>query len=275
MAAPSTLTNRNALLAHRARAAIRPETFLHDIVADELNERLLEVNKTFTAPAVIGPMDSLLPEAHHVLDDDRLALQPAAHDLIIDGMSLHWANDPVGQIVQSRLALKPDGLYLAALFGGQTLHELRTALAEAESALRGGLSPRVAPMADIRDLGQLLSRAGLALTVADSTTIRTSYQSLKDLVRDLRGMGETNALFARDTTIPPRALFDLTESIYREHFSEEGRLVATWEIVFLTGWAPDDSQPKPLRPGSATHRLSDALGVPELPSGDKTDPKPS
>lgn len=265
------LTDRRRLTAHRARAAQRPERFLHAIVADELQERLSEVNKSFHAPAVVGPLPDLLPGATLAEDADRLALDRGAHDLVVHAMALHWADDPVGQLVQSRLALGPDGLFLGALLGGQTLQELRASLAEAESRLTGGLSPRVAPMADVRDLGGLLSRAGFALPVADVRRVTASYATLADLVRDLRGMGETSALHDANRRIPPRALFPLAEDIYRDTFAEDGRLIATFDLVFLTGWAPAADQPQPLRPGSATHRLADALGVAERPLHDTSE----
>lgn len=266
------LTDRDTLAARRARACRRPETFLQDIVADEIEERLGEVNKVFRSPVVItglpGIMPALLPDAPRVDDNPELPLSRGTYDLVVHTLSLHWADDPVGQIVQSRLALEPDGLFLAAMFGGRTLNELRTALAEAETRLTGGLSPRVAPMGDVRDLGHLVARAGLALPVADVRTVTATYATLDDLVRDLRGMGETNALASRDRRIPTRRLFALAEEIYRQHFSEGDRLLATFDIVFLTGWAPSETQPRPLRPGSATARLADALGVPELSTGD-------
>jgi hypothetical protein len=180
-------------------------------------------------------------------------------------MSMHWANDPIGQIVQSRHALKPDGLFLGAMFGGQTLHELRSVLAEAESRVTGGLSPRVAPMAEIRDLGALLQRSGMALPVADAMPLNVTYEDAWALMRDLRAMGEANALSQRLRKPTRRAVFAEATKLYAEHFSDaDGRIRATFEVIFLTGWAPDESQQKPLRPGSATARLADALGAKEL-----------
>lgn len=262
------LTDRPALLAHRARAqSAGMAGFLHDEARFEIKERLKEVNRTFTAPAVVtghpAIWDDVLPGARIVADDDMLALEPGAHDLVIHAMALHWAEDPLGQLIQCRRALKPDGLLLAVAFGGGTLAQLRAALAEAEVAVTGGLSPRVAPMAEIRDLGGLLQRAGLALPVADSTPLRVSYARLTGLLHDLRAMGETNALADRHRGPLPRTVLGKAEEVYEQHFAEDGRLIATFELVFLHGWAPDDSQPQPLRPGSATMRLSDALGVPE------------
>jgi SAM-dependent methyltransferase len=210
----------------------------------------------------------MVPEAE-VLD-----LTVGAHDLVVHALSLHWANDLVGQLVQARRALRPDGLFLGVLFGGRTLHELRAALAEAEAAVTGGLSPRVVPMAEIRDLGGLLQRAGFALPVADSRTLTVTYETALHLMRDLRAMGEANAMAARTRKPLRRAILDKAASLYRSNFSRGGRIVATFEMIFLTGWAPDASQPKPLRPGSAVKRLADALGADERPLIDPTDTRP-
>ena len=176
---PPLLTDTAALFRQRdrARAGIRGDhrdsLFLQDAAADEIEERLNEVNRTFTAPAVITPFPEIwtdrLPAARVLPDRDVLALDPEAHDLVIHALCLHWSNDPVGQIVQCRRALRPDGLFLAVLFGGRTLSELRACLATAETVVRGGLSPRVLPMGEIRDLGALLQRGGLALPVADAS----------------------------------------------------------------------------------------------------------
>lgn len=271
------IRNPAALAAHRARAHRRPETFLHDEAAFEVEERLNEVNRSFTSPLLVGhalaPLRAVLPDAPVIDDSDRLDATQGAHDLVLHSFGLHWADDLIGQLVQSRLALKPDGLFIGVMFGGATLNELRSSLAEAESELTGGLSPRVLPMGDLRDLGALIQRAGLALPVADSRKLTVRYSRLADLVRDLRGMGETNALAQRDRTPPPRALFSRAEEVYRAHFADDdGYLIATFELVFLTGWAPDDSQPKPLRPGSATTRLADALGTKERETGDPVAP---
>jgi SAM-dependent methyltransferase len=210
-----------------------------------------------------------LPEARVVPDDETLALQPGAQDLVVHALALHWANDPVGQLIQARRALRPDGLFLGVTFGGRSLAELRAVLAEAEVALTGGLSPRVLPMADVRDLGGLLQRAGLALPVADTAQHVVTYDDLDALIADLRAMGETAALTERDRRAPPRRLFETARDLYAQSFpAGDGRIRATAELVYLTGWAPDESQPKPLRPGSATARLADALGTVETPSGD-------
>lgn len=240
----------------------------HDLVAAELQERLAEVNRSFTTPALVAPFpdafDNLAPWARIVPDDEVLALDPGAHDLVVHALALHWASDPVGQLVQCRRALRPDGLMIAAFFGGQSLHELRACLAEAEVALTGGLSPRVVPMAEIRDAGALLQRAGFALPVADSLLQDVSYADPFALFADLRAMGETNALAARDRRVPPRTFFARAAALYADRFATDGgRVRATAEILFLTGWAPGPGQPQPLRPGSATARLAEALGTAE------------
>lgn len=270
MSGAPNLTDRKALKLHRARAAVKPAMFLHEEAAAEIEERLAEVNKSFNYPALVGhvtsPISSLFKRVLAVSDEEELELQASNHDLVIHSFGLHWSDDPVGQLVQSRLALQPDGLFLGIMFGGTTLHELRACLAEAETRMAGGLSPRVLPMADLRDLGSLLQRAGFALPVADSRKLRVRYPDLQTLVHDLRGMGETNALSERLKRPASKAFFTETETIYRRNFSDnEGYLTATFEIVFLTGWAPSDTQPQALQPGSAKTRLADVLGVPEIP----------
>ncbi len=269
------LTDRRALNRFRARAARRqpPADFLHIEAAAEIKERLAEVNRSFTAPAIVTGWPAfwveLLPGARIVADAPTLDLAPAAHDLVIHAMALHWAEDPVGQLVQCRRALCPDGLMLAVAPGGRTLTELRAVLAEAEAALTGGLSPRVLPMGEIRDLGALLQRAGLALPVADSVQLTASYADAIALMHDLRAMGETNALDARHRRPAPRSLFAEASRLYARNFpAEGGRIRASFELIFLTGWAPHESQPQPLSPGSARARLADALGSEERPLPD-------
>ena len=259
----TALTDRAALAAHRARAT--PDgLFLHREAVVAIKERLAEVNRAFTAPAIVTGFPAIwadaAPRARIVPDDPVLALAPSAHDLVIHALALHWADDPVGQLIQCRRALRPDGLFLGVAFGGSTLAELRKALAEAEAAITGGLSPRVAPMAEIRDLGALLQRAGLALPVADADRRRISYVSLVHLMRDLRAMGETNALVARHRAPPPRALFAEAARLYPR---AGDRIEATVETIHLAGWAPHESQQAPLRPGSAAQRLAAALRVEE------------
>ncbi len=268
MTLPLPLTDRAALMRNRTRAAHAPADFLHMTAVDEIKDRLALVNKSFTAPAIVSGhpacWQAAFPDAACVPDDETLGLEVGAHDLVIHALSLHWANDPVGQLIQCRRALRPDGLLLAVLFGGETLHQLRAALAQAESEVTGGLSPRVAPMAEIRDLGALLQRGGLALPVADTVPLTASYSDMRALMHDLRAMGETCALTTRPRHFTRRAVLDRAEHHYRQAFGDAGgRIPATFDLVFLTGWAPDASQPKPLRPGSATTRLADALGTGE------------
>ncbi|WP_170546477.1 methyltransferase domain-containing protein [Ruegeria arenilitoris] len=264
--APS-LFDRLALTRHRARAQ-DDALFLHHAAMDEVQDRLTMVNKTFTAPAVVTPFAQVwqvvLPGARIVADDEVLDLTPGAHDLVIHAMALHWANDPVGQLIQCHRALRPDGLLLVVCLGGETLHELRAALGQAEIEIAGGLSPRIAPMAELRDLGGLLQRAGLALPVADTARLTAEYRDLTHLMRDLRAMGETNSLSGRVKHPTRRQVFARAQQIYADHFTTpQGRLAATFELICLTGWSPDDSQQKPLRPGSAKARLADALGAKE------------
>ncbi|MGB7319505.1 MAG: SAM-dependent methyltransferase [Planktotalea sp.] len=265
MQTPPLLTDRHALIRNRLRAS---DSFLVDIARDECLDRLSLVNRTFTKPLIVGPTPDLLPNAHRIEDSDTLEIPGNGYDLALHFMALHWANDPVGQIIQSARALRPDGLFQAVCLGGQTLHELRTSLAQAESDVTGGLSPRIAPMGEVRDLGALLQRAGLALPVADSVTVRTSYASAQHLMRDLRAFGETNALAARLRRPTRRAVFERCAEIYARTFAEDGKIIATFEFLFLSGWAPSADQPKPLRPGSATARLADALKTTEKPLGD-------
>ncbi len=261
------ITDRAALMRNRARAA--PDAlFLQEHVADELQERLIEVNRTFTSIAIITGFPDFwaarYPDATIISDEETLELTPQTHDLVLHTMCLHWANDPVGQLVQARHALKPDGLLLCTFLGGQTLHELRASLAEAEANVTGGLSPRVAPMGEIRDLGGLLQRAGLALPVADSTPLTASYANAFHLMHDLRKMGENNALSGRIKHATRRNILTEAASIYADNFGNDAsRVDATFEVITLTGWAPAESQPKPLRPGSAKVRLADVLGAKE------------
>lgn len=261
-------TDRAALERNRKRARLEQVDFLHEAVIDEVQFRLGMVNRTFTSPAIVTGHPEIwcrsFPDAHIVSDEETLNLKPQAHDLIIHAMSLHWSNDIVGQLIQSKNALKPDGLFIGSMLGGTTLNELRSALSEAEIAISGGLSARVASMADIRDVGSLLQRAGLTMPVVDKLSLSASYETIFHLARDLRRMGEASALALRKKSFEKRALFALADTIYRQHFADgESKILASYEILFLTGWAPDESQPKPLRPGSAQARLADMLNTNE------------
>ncbi len=254
---PPILTDRSALQRHRQRATA---LFLQEMAVAEAQDRLSEVNRTFTAPLVVTGFPHLWPNMPTIPDDEVLSAKEASHDLVIHALALHWANDPVGQLVQCRRALVPDGWFMALMFGGQTLHELRACLAQAEAEVTGGLSPRILPMAEIRDLGGLLQRAGFALPVADTFATEVRYRDIFHLMTDLRAMGEGNALAHRLRRPTRRAVFARAGELYHQTYAgPDGRIPATFEMIVLTGWAPHESQPKPLRPGSAVMPLSDAL----------------
>jgi len=278
MNAPPELTDRAALARNQARArrAGPAVMFVHSDAVDEIKQRLDLVNRSFKSPAVVTAFPELwagiLPDTITVPDADILDLTENSHDLVIHAMALHWANDPVGQLVQARRALKPDGLFLGIFFGGQTLIELRTCLREAEVEITGGLSPRIAPMGEISELGSLLQRAGFALPVADAISLTASYPSARKLMHDLRAMGEANAMAARSRKPLRRAVLDEVERRYVDAFGKDGRITATFELIVLTGWAPSADQPQPLRPGSATSRLADALKTREHVLGAWTEP---
>lgn len=200
-------------------------------------------------------------------DEEWLPFAPGSFDLVVANLSLHWVNDLPGALVQIRRALRPDGLFLASLPGLGTLQALREALAAAESELRGGLSPRVSPFPELRDLAGLLQRAGFALPVADAEALPLAYRTPMGLVRDLRAAGETNAVLARDPRTPPRALLPLALGWLPE--GEDGTVPATLRLLVMTGWAPHESQSRPARPGSANARLAEALGAEERSAGER------
>jgi NADH dehydrogenase [ubiquinone] 1 alpha subcomplex assembly factor 5 len=220
-------------------------------------ERIIDVERS---GALLGQCDRLRVEA----DEEALPFAPASLDLVVSGLALHLVNDLPGALVQIRRALKPDGLLLASVLGGETLRELREAWLLAETEVAGGVSPRVAPFADVRDLGALLQRAGFALPVVDSEIVTVTYASPLALMRELKAMGASNMLSSRHRRPVTRRLLERATEIYTDRFANaDGRVPATFEILTLTAWAPDESQPKPLRPGSAQTRLADALGVTE------------
>ena len=289
--------DRHLLRARRRRAAASgAETFLLDRVAADLAERLTAVLRRFDCVLDLGtPTDVLRralagvpsvgtvvaadaqgPHAHAdarrfvVADEEALPFAAATFDLVVSALSLQFVNDLPGVLVQVRRLLKPDGLLLAALGGGDTLTELRQSFAAAESEIEGGVSPRVAPFADVRALGGLLQRAGFALPVTDVDRITVRYDHAFALMHDLRRMGATNALIDRRRVPLRRATLLRMAEIYAERFADpDGRLRATFEIVWLLGWAPHPGQQQPLRPGSAQARLADALGTREISTGDK------
>lgn len=267
------LFDRALLRARQLRAAkLGAEPFLLDRVSEDLIDRLQAVLRQFTdaadiatpGPGLVGPLASHVGSLVHVdiPDDERdgLGLAPASLDLVVSALGLHLANDLPGVLAQLRRALKPDGLLLAAMLGGDTLTELRQSFAAAEAEREGGISPRVAPMADLRDVGALLQRAGFALPVADVDTVVVRYASAFALMADLRRMGATNILVERRRTPLRRATLMRMADIYRERFADpDGRIRATFDIIWLSGWSPHDSQQKPLKPGSAKASLADAV----------------
>ena len=278
-----------------ARHAARRE-FLLARVADDIVERLAAVRRTFPVVLDLGAHHGLLgrrigrlPGVATVIsaeasagllaqcdglrvacDEEVLPFRDRSLDLVVSGLSLQHANDLPGTLAQVRRGLKPDGLLLAAMLGGSTLHELRTSLLAAEEELEGGASPRVAPFADVRDMGALLQRAQFALPVVDSETVVVTYANPLALMHELRGMGAANALSARSRKPLRRATLLRSFEIYAERFGlANGRIPATFEFLTLTGWAPHESQPKPLQPGSAKMRLADALGTTEQRPGEQ------
>lgn len=293
--------DRQAVRRHRERAArLGSAEFLFEEAAERLEERLEDVRRVFTRVLVLGTRRGSLagslgsrsgfelvvevddasgflarPKASPrvLAEAEALPFAPAAFDLVVSPLALHWTNDLPGALVQLRRCLKPDGLLLASVLGGETLDGLRRAFLEAELAEEGGVSPRVSPMADGRDLAGLLQRAGFALPVVDSDRVSVTYESALALMAELRAMGETNALRERRRRFTRRGTLLKAAEAYRGLAgTSDGRVAATFEIVTMTAWAPHESQPKPLRPGSAGARLADALGTVERPAGDKARP---
>jgi SAM-dependent methyltransferase len=290
MTTPMLIFDRALVRRRLARAAAsgKADGFLLDWAADELCERLSAVKRTFSEildcgtpsprlalcladqfqPRLLVRMATFLEPAgpKHLLslvgDEENLPLAPERFELAVSALSLQNLNDLPGALLQLRRALRPDGLFLGCLLGGATLSELRKALAAAEAEFCGGVSPRVSPFADVRDLGGLLQRAGFALPVTDSDTLTIRYANMFALMADLRAMGAGNALVARLRKPPPKCLFLRAAEVYAERFSDpDGRVRATFEMIFLSGWAPHESQQKPLAPGSAKMRLADALAL--------------
>ena len=280
----------------RRAAALGAATFLVDRVAEDFADRLATVLRRFAyaldlgtptdavrrALAASGKVDNIiavdaLADPASVgaglavaADEEALAFRDGSLDLVVSALALQYVNDLPGTLIQVRRALRPDGLFLAALAGGDTLAELREAFAAAEAEIEGGVSPRVAPFADLRELGALLQRAGFALPVTDVDRLTVRYATPFALMQELRRMGATNTLIERRRRPLRRATLVRMAEIYHERFSDpDGRIRATFEIVWLSGWAPHESQQQPLRPGSAQRRLADALGAEEISAGEK------
>jgi SAM-dependent methyltransferase len=293
---PPRVFDRSLLRARRVRAAaLGPATFLIERVAEDLADRLATVLREFPLAVDLGtPTDAFRrvlaasgktdivvaldhvvdatspPWLQVVADEEALPLRAAGIDLVVSGLSLQFVNDLPGTLIQVRRALRPDGLFVAALLGGQTLAELRHSLAEAEAEVEGGVSPRVAPFVDVRELGGLLQRAGFALPVSDVDRVTVRYDSMFALMQDVRRMGGGNAMVERRRRPLRRATLQRAADIYAARFADaDRRLRATFEIVWLSGWAPHESQQQPLKPGSAQMRLADALGSKEQSAGEK------
>jgi SAM-dependent methyltransferase len=281
---PAILFDRRAVRQHRRRALrAAAAEFLYQDIVEKLSERLDEMAprsyRTALALATRGAFPAEISRVRPieaafalepaessscaiVADPDLLPLADASLDLAVALPFLHWVDDLPGTFVQLRRALRPDGVLLGAMFGGETLGELRLALTEAELAEEGGAGPRVSPFTSLRDLGHLLQRAGFALPVVDSERVTVTYENAFVLMRDLRAMGETNALIERRRGFTRRATLARAASIYAARFRRaDGRIPATFEVLYFAGWAPHPAQPKALRPGSAAARLADALGT--------------
>lgn len=298
MSSGAKIFDRRLLYGRQRRArALGPATFLLEHAATELGERLSAVLRRFDVAvdvgtptdavrrvlAVSGKVGTIVAAVTDVngldnsflcvkSDEEVLPFADASLDLAVSALALQFVNDLPGTLVQIRRALRPDGLFMAALIGGDSLAELRAAFADAESEIEGGLSPRVAPFADVRELGALLQRAGFALPVVDSERLTVRYDLVLALMRDLRRMGATNVMHERRRRPLKRAILQRVEAVYADRFSDaDGRLRASFEIIWLSGWAPHESQQKPLKPGSAAQRLADVLGTREIPTGEKPD----
>jgi SAM-dependent methyltransferase len=260
------------LLRARQNRALRgePATFLLDRVTEDMQERLHAVLRDFADVADIWTPGEVLPtpsrdrfkSVTHIdpSEQETLPIQPESLDLVVSALAFQFVNDLPGVLAQIRRVLRPDGLLLAAMIGGDTLTELRQSFAAAEAECEGGVSPRVAPFADLRDIGSLLQRAGFALPVTDVDRIVVRYDSAFALMADLRRMGATNVLVERRRTLTRRATLLRMAQIYGERFADaDGRIRATFDVLWLSGWAPHESQQQPLRPGSAKASLAEAV----------------
>ena len=304
---PSVLFDRLRLGQNRARSQhnFTQHNVLFEEVSLQLLERLEGINRPFNHILDLGTrnfsvakslskqnpsrfivhshsttdVNKLMLSHVCVADDEWLPFRDASFDLIISNLSLHWANDLPGALIQIRRALKPDGFFIAALFGGETLRELRECLYEAEMQLRGGVSQHISPFADLQDCGSLLQRAGFSLPVIDKERFTLTYDDSFQLMRDVRGMGEGNILSSRDKRFMPKSLFTLADQIYKSRFAiapesseKTTKISATFDVLFIAGWAPHDNQQKPLKPGEAQTRLASALNTSEVTALDKAAP---
>ncbi len=285
--------DRNLLRRRRERAAhsIAQYDFLYREVAERLDERLDLVKREFPLMVSLGGAPAAHLQARKgtehiirmdaafgmrpdvVMDEEFLPLAKGSVDAIVSNLHLHWVNDLPGALLQMKQALKADGMFMAALLGGESLYELRQCLMEAELAVTGGASPRVSPFADSQDVGALMQRAGFALPVVDSDKIVVRYAHPLKLMQDLRGMGASNATYNRLTKPTRRGVLLQAAKIYHDRFADaEGTVPATFHVIYAIGWAPDESQQKPLKPGAAQNRLAEALKASEMSTDDKARP---
>lgn len=291
-----TIFDRTRIRSNRQRIQTRfiEHDFLFRHGQKELLNRLADIKRTFPHALHLGsrcapdmPHDKIgnlfisdlsIPREQHntpffLAHEDFLPIKPASLDLVLSNLTLHTVNDLPGALLQIRQSLKPDGLFIASMFGGETLHELRDVLTQTEINMLGGLSPRVFPFADKPQMGGLLQRAGFSLPVVDSEIVHVTYDHMFKLMHDLRYMGEGNAVAARNKMPLPRSFFMEAAKLYHEKYAQtNGRIPASFEIIYLIGWSPHESQQKPLRPGSAKTSLADYLGTSEITTGDKAAP---
>jgi SAM-dependent methyltransferase len=289
--------DRALVARHRERAAatFAEHSFLKARAAEDIAERLSAVNRHFPRVLDLGAQDGTLGRAlkahagsadrvgeivgadlasfggaNRIVDEELLPFEPQSFDLVVSALSMHWVNDLPGALIQIRNVLSPDGLFIGSVLGGRTLFELRQSLLAAEEEIRGGAAQRVSPFLDVVDGAGLMQRAGFAMPVADGDSVTVRYREPMRLLADLKGMGETAAFAEKGRPPLSRRMLARAMEIYRERFSDpDGKCRATFEIVTLSGWAPAPDQPKPKRPGSATVRLADALGVKEHGAGEK------
>ncbi len=283
---------------HRASSEFDNFNFLHTFAATCLSEKLADITHLFPNSLYIGsplPSEHLTPLMQNgridnlmvmdlikpfktlhshpslIADEEQLPFANQTLDLLLCNLNLHQTNDLPGTLIQARRALKPDGLFLGAMLGGETLWQLRASFNHAEQELYAGISPHVHPFADKQQMGALMQRAGFALPVVDSEFVTVTYDNIFKLMRDLRGMAETNIITTKKTTFSIADFFQKTGQYYSDHFCDkDGKIEATFEVIFLTGWGPSSSQQKPQRPGSAKTKLADALNTKEIGTGEKT-----
>ena len=279
---PSLLALRQARAQRLATSGKDGPFFLWQRMADNIRESLLDINRSFDHVAEIAPYALVFDDAQKTkkkitqvttitptqIEKDILPLEPFTLDALVSWGYLHWVNELPEMLLQCRYALKPDGVFVGSMIGGESLYELREAITEVEMRQTGGISPRVSPFAQLPDMAALLQNAGFALPVADHDILTITYPDFKTLVRDLRLSGQTNAITKQNKKTPPKNFWKDVEECYRDRYSEKGRLLATVEIISLIGWAPDASQQQPAKRGSATHRLADLLKTEEKGSGD-------